>query len=56
MRGMYSPTSLLFVRIDSRLRYSGLSLFWDKPFEELFKNVDKTPEYERRRVVSRNRR
>jgi hypothetical protein len=32
-------------------RYSGLSLFWDKPFEELYKDIDKTPEYERRREV-----
>jgi len=31
---------------------SGLSLFWDKSFEELHKNVDQTLEYERRREVS----
>src|ERR1700753_3243970 len=31
---------------------SGLSLFWDKPFEELYCNVEKTSEYERRRAVS----
>jgi hypothetical protein len=32
--------------------YSGLSLFWDKPFEELHHNVEETLEYERRREVS----
>ena len=31
---------------------SGLNLFWDKPFEELYHNIENTPEYERRRVVS----
>jgi len=33
---------------------SGLSLFWDKPFEELYKNVEQTPEYERRREIFNN--
>jgi len=33
---------------------SGLSLFWDKPFEEIHKNVDQTPEYERRREIFNN--
>ena len=32
--------------------FSGLSLFWDKPFEELYGYVDETPEYERRKEVS----
>lgn len=32
--------------------YSSLSLFWDKPFEEIYHNIEDTSEYERRRVVS----
>jgi hypothetical protein len=27
-------------------------LFWDKPFEEIYKDADQTPEYERQREVS----
>lgn len=49
-----SDSPLLFTWIDlvdPTLLYSGLSLYWDKPFEELYKNVDQTPEYERRREV-----
>ncbi|KAF9782921.1 ARM repeat-containing protein [Thelephora terrestris] len=33
---------------------SGLSLFWDKPFEELHHNVEETLEYERRREIFNN--
>ncbi|KAF9653383.1 ARM repeat-containing protein [Thelephora ganbajun] len=33
---------------------SGLSLYWDKPFEELYKNVDETPEYERQKEIFNN--
>lgn len=57
MRGVCSGfrTSFLclweLILLTPRQRYSGLSLFWDKPFEELYKDIDETPEYERRREV-----
>ena len=50
---MYSRFFILPFRLRRTVAIrSGLSLFWDKPFEELYKNVDQTPEYERQREVS----
>ena len=39
-------------RLTTLTPFSSLSLFWDRPFEDLYSNIKHTSEYERRRVVS----